>query len=193
MKPAAAIITLTLTLAAAALPLASTAQAQSPGAIPAPPAAAQGSSAQGTATARKATPAAGAGPATQSPDRQGGTLARSGKAAVAPAAPVDRCADCGTVIAINAGAHDTRPAWMGTLKDGGVAPGGVPGRPRAAGVADASGTIVGRDIDRAQRHNAYEVVVLMEDATRRTVRVDTRPALSVGDRVKVSGRQVYLR
>ena len=188
MKPAAALFTLTLMLAGAALALTGTAQAQGSG-----DAAGSRAAPPGAAAARKATPAAGAGPETQPSDRKGGTLTRSGKAAVAPAAPADRCADCGTVIAINAGAHDTRPAWMGTLRDGGVTPGGVPGRPRAAGVADASGTIVGRDIDRAQRHNAYEVVVLMEDSTRRTVRVDTRPALSVGDRVKVSGRQVYLR
>jgi len=110
----------------------------------------------------------------------------------APAAPgLASCAECGVVKSIHQGTKSGQPMWMGTLDSG--APGSSSARPRGVGVADSSGTIVGSGADKRFQRNGYDVVVLMDDGRTRIVHSESRPALSVGDKVKVAGRLVYLR
>lgn len=109
-----------------------------------------------------------------------------------PAAPaVASCAECGVVKSIHQGKSSGQPMWMSTLGSG--ASGSSSARPRGVGVGDSSGTIVGQAVDKRTHRNGYDIVVLMDDGSTRIVHAEARPALSVGDKVKVAGRLVYLR
>lgn len=117
-------------------------------------------------------------------------------------APADRdaapaaCAGCGMVTAVRPAALRGEPQWMGTIS------GGVPGRPSSGGGSgytrpftghSATSAPPGQDDVATRTRTIYEVVVLMDDQTTRKLHYEHRPALSVGDKVRVSGGQVYLR
>jgi len=123
--------------------------------------------------------------------------AASQDAAAGSAAAAAVCAGCGTVTSIRPTALRGEPQWMSTISGGtpgtsGTGGGGTgirpftghrPGTPLPGQEADAG----------ARQRTIYEVVVLMEDSSTRKLHYEHRPALSVGDRVRVSGGQVYLR
>jgi len=115
--------------------------------------------------------------------------ADAGDSAPAPAA----CSNCGIVTAVHPMALRGEPQWMSTIS------GGVPSA-RPSGAVGTRGVVphtlppTGRETDLAGRQRTvYEVVVQMEDQSTRKLHYEHRPALSVGDRVRVSGGQVYLR
>ncbi len=109
------------------------------------------------------------------------------------------CASCGMVTAIRPTALRGEPQWMGTIS------GGVTGRQPSSVSSSGSGytrpftghsattPLPGQDDLGARQRTIYEVVVLMDDQTTRKLHYEHRPALSVGDKVRVSGGQVYLR
>ena len=126
----------------------------------------------------------------------------------AEAAAPSVCIGCGTVASIRETGSRTGPAWTATIGGGvvGGASGGessaaYPGaggytgpRTRPSGGTAIGPTIGARDSQTGFKRSAgYDVVVRMDDGSTRTVHTETRPALSVGDRVKVAGGQVYLR
>ena len=121
--------------------------------------------------------------------------AASQDAAAGSAAAAAVCAGCGTVTSIRPTALRGEPQWMSTIS------GGTPGTSGAAGTGirpftgHRPGTpLPGQEADAgARQRTIYEVVVLMEDSSTRKLHYEHRPALSVGDRVRVSGGQVYLR
>jgi len=117
-------------------------------------------------------------------------------AAPAPAA----CSNCGIVTAVRPMALRGEPQWMSTISGGvpSARPSGAVGTrsvvPHTSPSTGATGAPTGRESDLAGRQRTvYEVVVQMEDQTTRKLHYEHRPALSVGDRVRVSGGQVYLR
>ncbi len=125
-------------------------------------------------------------------------LARAQAAGGDPAPAASVCPTCGVVTAIKPTALRGEPQWMGTIS------GGVVGRQPSSAVgagsgrslpsADSSTALPGREPDLGPRQRTvYEVVVLMDDQSTRKLHYEHRPALSVGDRVRVSGGQVYLR
>jgi len=125
-------------------------------------------------------------------------LARAQAAGGDPAPAANVCPTCGVVTAIKPTALRGEPQWMGTIS------GGVVGRQPSSAVgagsgrslpsADSSTALPGREPDLGPRQRTvYEVVVLMDDQSTRKLHYEHRPALSVGDRVRVSGGQVYLR
>jgi outer membrane lipoprotein SlyB len=109
------------------------------------------------------------------------------------------CAACGMVTAIRPTALRGEPKWMGTISSG------VTGRQPSSATGSGSGytspftghsatnPLPGQDDLGARQRTIYEVVVLMDDQTTRKLHYEHRPALSVGDKVRVSGGQVYLR
>jgi hypothetical protein len=109
------------------------------------------------------------------------------------------CANCGTVTAIRESTRRAGPAWKSTIS--GATVGGTPGTGgyqdgRSRMPAPTIGAIgpTGSDSgDAFKRSYGFDVHVLMEDGTRKVVHTGSRPALSIGDRVKVAGGQVYLR
>lgn len=125
--------------------------------------------------------------------------ADAGDSAAAPAA----CSNCGIVTAVRPMALRGEPQWMSTISGGvpSARPSGavgtrsvVPHASPSTGATGATGAPAGRESDLAGRQRTvYEVVVQMEDQTTRKLHYEHRPALSVGDRVRVSGGQVYLR
>ena len=121
--------------------------------------------------------------------------AASEDAAAESSASAAVCAGCGMITSIRPTALRGEPQWMSTIS------GGTPGTAGAAGTGirpftgHRPGTpLPGQDVDLGTRQRTiYEVVVLMEDQSTRKLHYEHRPALSVGDRVRVSGGQVYLR
>lgn len=125
----------------------------------------------------------------------------------ADAAAPSACVGCGTVTAIREGGRRSGPAWTATVSggvvggasgaDSGAYPGagGYKAKPPKQGPSTGIGpTIGGYDSQTGFKRSAgYDVVVRMEDGSTRTVHTENRPGLSVGDRVKVAGGQVYLR
>jgi hypothetical protein len=109
------------------------------------------------------------------------------------------CASCGTVTAIRESTRRAGPAWKSTISgaDVGATSGGGSYRDgRSRTPAPTIGAIgpTGSDGGETFRRNyGFDVHVLMEDGTRKVVHTESRPALSIGDRVKVAGGQVYLR
>ena len=121
-------------------------------------------------------------------------------AATDAAAPASACPNCGMVTAIRPTALRGEPQWMSTISGGviGRQPSGATG---SAGTGirpftghSTAGALPGQEPDLgARQRTVYEVVVVMDDQTTRKLHYEHRPALSVGDRVQVSGGQVYLR
>jgi outer membrane lipoprotein SlyB len=122
--------------------------------------------------------------------------AQADSADPAPAAAV--CPTCGVVTAVKPTALRGEPQWMSTIS--GAVVGNQPSSAVGAGAGRSlpstggSASLPGREADLGPRHRTvYEVVVLMDDQSTRKLHYEHRPALSVGDRVRVSGGQVYLR
>jgi hypothetical protein len=107
------------------------------------------------------------------------------------------CAACGMVTAIRPTALRGEPKWMGTISSGVTSrqPSSGSGSGYASPFTGHSATspLPGQDDLGARQRTIYEVVVLMDDQTTRKLHYEHRPALSVGDKVRVSGGQVYLR
>lgn len=96
-----------------------------------------------------------------------GTASADGLRAGGPA-----CRDCGTVLTI-----DSLP---------------VQPKPDKGAKADKAA-----HAERTPKPHAatrvYHVSIRMDDGSTRTIRYDNRPALAVGDKVRVTERRVYLR
>ena len=106
------------------------------------------------------------------------------------------CPACGVVTAIRESTRRSGPAWKSTISGGGSA-GNVgtyqDGRSRVpAPTIGAIGPSGGDSGDSFRRNFGFDVHVVMDDGSRKVVHTESRPALSVGDRVKVAGNQVYL-
>jgi len=122
----------------------------------------------------------------------GATILNTNTAAVAAAAP--KCDTCGVVQSVTAVTLKGRPNYVGAIAGGvaGAALGNQVGKGdgnTAATVLGAvGGAVAGREIERRVRGSTvYDVVVKMEDASMRTVRLETQPAFTAGSKVKVSG------
>jgi len=104
----------------------------------------------------------------------------------APAATA--CPTCGVVTSIRSVPLRGEPQWLGTI---GATPGSS--QPSLA-IGAGRNAPPARDADAgARRRTVYEVVVQMDDQTTRKLHYEHRPALSVGDKVRVAGQLVYLR
>lgn len=120
-----------------------------------------------------------------------GTAPASAAAAsgASTASPAPVCPTCGVVASVRPVTLRSEPQWVGTI--------GATPRASAPSVAIGAGrspTLPGRDTDAApRRRTVYEVVVQMDDQSTQKLHYEHRPALSAGDRVRVSDGQVYLR
>lgn len=130
--------------------------------------------------------------AQQRPSAPGAAPAGASAAAVpspSAASPAPACPTCGVVASVRPVTLRGEPQWMGSI---GATPRASP--PSVAIGAGRSPTLPGRDADSApRRRTVYEVVVQMDDQTTQKLHYEHRPALSAGDRVRVSDGQVYLR
>ena len=96
-----------------------------------------------------------------------GAASADGLRAAGPA-----CRDCGTVMTIQA----------------------LPAAPKPDKGAKADRTAHGERASKPQAATrVYQVSIRMDDGSTRTIRYDNRPALAVGDKVRVTERRVYLR
>ncbi len=112
---------------------------------------------------------------------------RSADAASEPAPTAPACANCGVVTSIRSVPLRGEPQWLGTIS-------ALPGSGRPSIAIGAGRSAPARDAAVAtRRRTVYEVVVLMDDQSTKTLHYEHRPALSVGDKVQVAGQQVYLR
>ncbi|MFC4487438.1 MULTISPECIES: outer membrane lipoprotein [Tepidiphilus] len=101
------------------------------------------------------------------------------------------CSECGVVDSIHIIKRDS-PGVLGAI-GGGVA-GGLLGSQIGSGSGKTAATVVGvvggalagREIERRLRADEeYEVVVRMDDGTYRSVRTETPPSVSKGQRVRI--------
>ena len=103
-----------------------------------------------------------------------------------------RCADCGTVLAINRIEVDGDGNYVGSIAGGllgaviGSQFGKGDGR-TAAGVAGAvGGALIGREIEKkSKKKEHYDVVLRMSGGTQQVMTYDAAPAVKVGDAVRI--------
>ncbi len=93
------------------------------------------------------------------------------------------CAGCGTVTAV----HERNPVSATRIAAAPVA--------TVAGAAARGAAAAARDHDQPQPRNAaaFEVVIEMDDGSERRMLYQNRPALDVGDKVRLRQGQIYLR
>lgn len=103
------------------------------------------------------------------------------------------CADCGTVVAVNAIAVQGNNSGVGAV--GGAVVGGVVGHQFGNGhgkqamtaLGAIGGALAGNEVEKSQRKSTrYDVVVRMADGGTRTISAATPPPFSSGDRVRVT-------
>jgi outer membrane lipoprotein SlyB len=122
-------------------------------------------------------------------------------AANAPATPRPEkriCANCGNVSSITPiekkGEGSGAGAVIGGIVGGvlGHQVGGGRGKDVATVAGALGGAVAGNEIEKANKRSvSYEVRVLMEDGTYRTVRYETEPGVRVGDKVRIeNGRLI---
>ena len=107
------------------------------------------------------------------------------------------CADCGVVESIQAVEVPGEGSALGAI--GGAVVGGVlgnqvgrgRGRTAATVVGAGAGAYAGHEIEKnVKKSVSYQVRVRMNDGTVRTIQENAPPALSVGQRVRVTGQGV---
>ncbi|WP_051938135.1 glycine zipper 2TM domain-containing protein [Ferriphaselus sp. R-1] len=114
------------------------------------------------------------------------------KPKAAPAQPVAVCKECGTVSAITEVEKQGEGTGLGAI--GGGVVGGLLGNQVGGGTGNDIATIagavggayVGHQVEKKVRTTVqFNVVVKMEDGSEATITEDKKPALAVGDKVKV--------
>lgn len=112
-------------------------------------------------------------------------------------APAPLCYDCGTVTSVNAVTVQGSASGLGAV--GGAVAGGVVGHQVGGGkgrdamtvLGAIGGALAGNQIEKSRRQTTrYDVIVRMEDGSNRTFSYDTVPAVSSGDRVRVSNGEL---
>jgi outer membrane lipoprotein SlyB len=119
--------------------------------------------------------------------------------APASSAPEKRiCANCGNVSSITPiekkGEGSGAGAVIGGIVGGvlGHQVGGGRGKDLATAAGAIGGAVAGNEIEKNNKRTVhYEVRVLMEDGTYRTVRYETEPGVRVGDKVKIENGRLY--
>jgi outer membrane lipoprotein SlyB len=119
--------------------------------------------------------------------------------APASSAPEKRiCANCGNVSSITPvekkGEGSGAGAVIGGIVGGvlGHQVGGGRGKDLATAAGAIGGAVAGNEIEKSNKRTVhYEVRVLMEDGTYRTVRYETEPGVRVGDKVKIENGRLY--
>lgn len=119
----------------------------------------------------------------------------------APAASTtSACANCGTVSAIRQMEKKGDGTGLGAI--GGAVAGGLIGNQFGGGsgkkiltvVGAAGGAYAGHEVEKNARSTKYwNVTVRMDDGRDRTISMSTAPALAVGDKVRVDGKNVIRR
>lgn len=112
----------------------------------------------------------------------------------------NQCASCGTVTAIHTVALRGDATGLGAVA-GGVT-GAVVGKQMGRGngntvmtlLGAAGGALAGNEIERnVKKRYSYRVTVRMDDGSFRTVSQSSRPAIAVGERVRVVDGAVFAR
>jgi outer membrane lipoprotein SlyB len=130
------------------------------------------------------------------------TPAGSGARATAtPTAVVKSdCADCGTVASVTPRKTKGKATWVGTA--GGAVAGGLLGNQVGGGTGKtiatvggaAAGAVAGREIEkRTNKKEVFDIVINMDNGSVKTITKDVRPALQAGNKVKVTGDEVFVR
>ncbi len=119
--------------------------------------------------------------------------ARAAAAAVSPAVAVGVCADCGVVNSIRALEAQAPPSGLGAVAGGVV--GGILGNQVGRGggrtamtvVGAGAGAYAGNEIEKNMKQGVtFEIRVRMEDGSFRTFFQRSQPAVSVGQKVRIT-------
>ena len=126
-------------------------------------------------------------------------------AGAAPAQQRPSCANCGVVASIRRTELDRDARWMDASAEAARNPKdrGSPREPGSAvlktqrpsaraGTDEANQAARDGEVG-PRRRTVYEVVIRLDDGKTRKMHYEHRPALKVGDKVRVSRGQVYLR
>lgn len=142
----------------------------------------------------------GAPPEGEQPPKKAASAERSDpvRRTASPAPAIVRaCADCATVIAVNAIDVDGRGTGLGGVAGGVVGAavgsqiGGGDGRRAAQVIGAVGGALAGHRVEKELRsHTAYDVKLRMSDGSVRTLRVAELPAFRAGDPVRVDGERL---
>lgn len=118
--------------------------------------------------------------------------AQTGNVLSTKAEPPTLCANCGTVDSVNKVSEPGQGSGVGAVIGGvvGGAIGRQMGNGRGRDVATVAGAVagglIGNQVEKSGKIVAhYEVRVKLEDGTYQTVKVDTEPAVRIGDRVRI--------
>lgn len=108
------------------------------------------------------------------------------------AKPAEVCKECGTVSAINEVAKQGEGTGLGAIGGGlvggllGNQVGGGTGNDIATIAGAVGGAYVGHQVEKKARTTTqFNVVIKMDDGTETTITEDKKPALAVGDKIKV--------
>lgn len=124
-------------------------------------------------------------------------VAQTGNVVSTKTEPIASCANCGIVDSINKVSEPGQGSGVGAVIGGvvGGAIGRQMGNGRGRDVATVAGAVagglIGNQVEKSGKTVAhYEVRVKLEDGTYQTVKVDTEPAVRVGDRVRIERGRV---
>lgn len=113
-------------------------------------------------------------------------------------APV--CADCGVIESIQAVETSGQASGLGAVAGGvtgavvGNQFGRGSGRTAMTVLGAAGGALAGNAIEKnAKKHTSYQIVLRMDDGSRRTVMQSSPPAMTTGDRVRLVGNSTLER
>lgn len=109
-----------------------------------------------------------------------------------------KCADCGRVEQVRTVEKTSGMKYAAPIA--GAVVGGVIGNQFGGGsgrtaltIAGAlGGAFAGHKVEETHRDKAYEVIVAMDDGTKRSVHYEAQPPLRAGDRVKLRDGQLVL-
>ncbi len=114
-----------------------------------------------------------------------------GSAPVEQAKPAPVCSNCGVVASVNAISEKGEGSGLGAIAGGvlggvlGHQVGGGTGKKIATVAGAAGGAYAGHQVEKNMKSvTRYDVVVNMEDGTRRTFSYDTQPAFQTGAKVR---------
>jgi len=125
---------------------------------------------------------------------------RTNTTSASKASSASACANCGTVSAIREMEKKGEGTGLGAV--GGAVLGGVVGNQFGGGsgkkiltvVGAAGGAYAGHQVEKNARSTKYwNVTVRMDNGTSRTLSLSTTPALAIGDKVRVEGKNIIRR
>jgi outer membrane lipoprotein SlyB len=127
-------------------------------------------------------------------------VAAPAPAAVPATAALPACPNCGTVVALREVKSQGDASGVGMIAGGvaGAVLGNQVGRGTGRRIATiggaAGGAYAGHQIEKNMRSNSrWEIAVRMDDGSERLVSTATRPAIGVGDKVRVEGTSIVRR